>query len=357
MVATYLCDYDLYSLTCVSHRMASIACPIYFVRKGLLVSPYNKDLSLRRDGFNAFAVWRRSPAFLAMQRLDCIFSFDLVEAAQQRQHLKEGFDLLPLEPKSAFDHVHFAHIQTQTLEEVLDLVLNAVLLTGCHTVTLSGVTVHTPPPRASGRVHSRRQRSSNDVVYLEFLQKLRLYRFNLSPPQWDSFLSNMIVESLCGLEINGETSMAAVHNFLLQNPDIHELRFISSTWMDIPSSPRQLDLPKLRTLQGSLSQILYLLHSFPSSPYLHTLKIGSSPPAESQPGRFVDQVTDCVAMCDRSLHLEVNISKEQCMAGLELADVRAWAAHKLDSITLPTVTKLRLYFEGNDEVLPVRDYL
>ena len=56
-VAVYLCDKDLYTLPRVSHRMASTACPLYFVRKGLVSSLPTNTLSLRGEGFKALNIW------------------------------------------------------------------------------------------------------------------------------------------------------------------------------------------------------------------------------------------------------------------------------------------------------------
>ena len=57
MMAGHLCDNDLYTLTCVSHRIACIAFPIYFVGKELILSSLTNTLSLCGEGFKALDVW------------------------------------------------------------------------------------------------------------------------------------------------------------------------------------------------------------------------------------------------------------------------------------------------------------
>ena len=126
-MASHLGDEDLYTLTCVSHRIASIVFPIYFARKELLLSSHTNSLSLCGEGFKALDVWRRSPTFLPLGRLACSFSFDPKLACTQIQYLKRCFDSLPPDSRTFVRSVCLTHVTANSLDEVLALLQGTVL--------------------------------------------------------------------------------------------------------------------------------------------------------------------------------------------------------------------------------------
>jgi hypothetical protein len=56
MVAETLCDDDLYNLTYVCHRLASIICPIFLSKLGLKQTHHM--LSLKGESFKFLPMWR-----------------------------------------------------------------------------------------------------------------------------------------------------------------------------------------------------------------------------------------------------------------------------------------------------------
>jgi len=352
LMAKYLCNADLCILTQVSHRMAFIACPLYFVRKGLILSSDTNTLSLRDGGFEALDIWRRSPGFSAMKRLVCSFSFHPQCATTQMTHLRKCFNSLPPLPRSFFCYVRLTHIDAGCLEDILGLLLDTAFLTGCLDLTLSGVTYQDVPQRTSASHASCQCKKTSpvDIVTLESLQTLRLTRFNLTTLQWNSFLSHLRIPSLRCLEVWGTSSVVAISNFLLQHPDIRELQFVGCSWMDFPSSSLQLRLPLLHTLHGYSYEILFLLKAISSPPVLCELTIETDPPARVPCIPFVDQVLDILAMCKGSFPLYIVLTKEN-IAELTFAD--ALAARKPRSSTLSSVSSLCMGFHCMYEVIPV----
>ena len=367
-MASHLGDEDLYTLTYVSHRIASIVFPIYFARKELLLSSHTNSLSLCGEGFKALDVWRRSPTFLPLRRLACSFSFDTKLACTQIQYLKRCFDSLPPDSRTFVRSVCLTHIMANSLDEVLALLQGTVLLTSCLHVTLSDVTFAETPRPASVSHASRRPRirvngRKRTVVttYLDSLELLRLTGFDLSSSQWHELLSSLSIPKLDSLEIWGSSSMIAIFHFLLQHSHVGELRFICCSWNDASSSPYWLKLPFLRTLQGYPYQIRSILRSLRSTPVLRDLVIASDSTAVSQNDHFIDEVAACLALCGGSVSLEVEVPNDQSMAGLTIADARALAARKLDSLKLdsdrlPFIEILRIKFPAEmlDAIFLVR---
>ena len=353
LMAKYLCDADLCVLTRVSHRIASIACPLYFARKGLILSSVTNTLSLRDEGFEALDIWRRSPGFSAMNRLACSFSFHPQRAIEQMKHLRKCFDSLP---SSFFLHVRLTHIDAGCLEDILDLLRDTAFLTGCLNLTLSRVTYQdAPQPEHTSASHASRRckkTSPADIVLLEPLQNLRLMSFNLTELQWSDFFSRLCIPSLRCLAIWGKSSVVAISSFLLRQPDIRELRFVGGSWMDFPPPSLQLRLPLLGALQGYSYEILFILKAISSPPVLYELVIETDPPAQVPQIPFVDQVFDILAICKGSFPLDIVLTNEN-MAELMLADARALAVSKLSPSTLPSVSSLRIGFHCMYEVIPV----
>jgi len=306
LMAGYLCDRDLYTLTRVSHRIACIACPLYFARKSILLSSHASTLSVRGEGFHALDVWRRSPNFSAMKLLACSFSFDPERATAQMELLQRCLGSLPPYPHTFFRYVHLTHVVARHPKDIRCLLTNIVLLTRCPNVTLSDVTGVEAPQRTSVSRSRRKITRKTRVVgpaIIEFLQHLRLTRFDLCPSQWQNFLSSLHIPSLHSFEVWGSLSIVAIFDFLLHHSDIQELRFTGCLWADSPSSSRQLKLPLLQILRATSYETLIIPRPLSSPPVLRQRTILSEPPTRARSDPFIDQVVESLTMYDGSISL------------------------------------------------------
>src|SRR5882762_733542 len=355
LMAGYLCDRDLYTLTHVSHRIACIACPLYFARKSILLSSHDSTLSVRGEGFHALDVWRRSPNFSAMKLLACSFSFDPERATAQMELLQRCLGSLPPYPHTFFGYVHLTHIMSTSLVNLLSLLQRAVILTGCSDLTLSDGAYEEPHSRKKKKKKTR----TTTLFSFEFLRCFRLIHFDASSSQWQDFLSSLRIQSLRTFEVWGSSSNVAIFDFLLHHSDIQELRFTRCLWADNPSSSHQLKLPLLQILRGTSYEILIILKSLLSPPVLRQLTILSEPPTRAQSDPFIDQVIDSLTMCDGSISLELQPPNEESMAKLTHTDARALAAHKLCCNTFPLIDDLHIGFHTVelDTFIPVSNLL
>jgi hypothetical protein len=358
----HLCDADLYALTCVSHHMASIACPLYLARIGLIPSQHSNTLCPSRDGFKALGIWLRSPGFSPSDQLSCTFSFNPQRATTEMAYLRKFLDSLPPHPRPFFPRVHLIHVNAGSLRDLLTFVQYAVLLTGCSDLVLSDVAYEEPRGHGSGRgmgvaggVAGKDMRAP-PIMVLPSLQCFKLTHFDASPLQWVAFLSSVHFPSLHSLDISGASSICAIFDFLDQHPTVCVLRFLKCSWKDIPSSSRQLGLPLLHALQGYPHQILFLLRVIASPPVLSNLVIEACPPTRAQCDPLVDQVMEILTMCQGPLSFQIVLAKEACMAKPTLTDAHALVARKLCSSSLAFVSSLRILFLGMREIIPVSTF-
>jgi len=121
LMAKYLGDADLYALTRVSHHMASIACPLYLARIGLILSQRSSTLCLSRDGFKALGIWLRSPGFSPSDQLFCTFSFNPQRATTEIACLQKFLDSLPPHPRPFFHRIYLIHVDAGSLHDLLVL--------------------------------------------------------------------------------------------------------------------------------------------------------------------------------------------------------------------------------------------
>ena len=323
--------------------MAAIGCPKYLRRKGITLSARRFSLIVCGEGFEVLHMWRRSPDFFTVPILFCEFDFvDVSLAVLQMQRLRKFIESLPLGSQQIFNHVCLSNFETTKLQYCLDL-LRTVGETGCHAITTTGLAFQDAFTEG-GEAHHR--------IFLEGIQELCLENCQLSHPQWMNFLSKLHIVSLRELTITGKTSMVAVYHFLSQHPDICVLR-LQGTAKDLPPPSPRLRLPSLRSLHGSSSQILHLLQSLTSPPYLDELVIACNSPALS----LLDEVTHCLAMSRGSLALEIRLSlKEASVTELTHANIYAPTAKVL---ALPcTVSTVYIEFEDAcDKSILVRDLL
>jgi len=350
LVAKHLCNADLYALTRVSHHMASIACPLYLARVGLIPSQRSNNLCLSRDGFKALGICLRSPGFSPSDQLSCTFSFSPQRATMEIASLRKFLASLPPHPRPFFRRVHLVHVDVGSLRNLLAFVQYIVLLTGCSDLVLSDVAYE--KLRGRGMGVAGKETRTPPITVLPSLQRLKLTHFDASPLQWAAFFSGVYFPSLHSLDVSGASSICAIFDFLDQHPTVCVLRFLKSSWKDIPSSSRQLELPLLHALQGSPHQILFLLRVITPPPVLSSLVIEACPPTQVRCDPLVDQVMDILTMCRGPLSFQIVLTKKACMAEPTFTD-----AHKLRFSSLAFVSSLHILFLGMREIIPVGTFL
>ena len=350
MVAGHLHDKDLYILTHVSHRLASIACPLYLARKSLTFSSFNHSASLDGEAYKALDVLCRSPQFSSLKSLCCSFSCIPDHAATQKRDLHRWFDSFPSQTTDFFKDVSFNFIAVESPWDLLHLVQSAASATGCSTLSLFGAFYL---EGASGDRTSKRITYTTVTPALKNLRRLRLSDFSLTPSQWGIFLANLRISSLRYLEIWNDSSQVAIFDFLDRHRSISELRFFKSHWTDTSSISRQLKLPHLHTLHGYLCQTLHILESLASPPSIEDLYIEADPATDLRQGEFFDQVVHCLSMCGSLYAVQILLPTDTTSSSLTRVGARAHAARKLRSTTLPRVSSLFISFVCMHDIIPV----
>ena len=337
MIGKLLCDADLRNLTRVSRRLRAIGCPQYLRRKGVTESASRQSLRVHSDGFKALGMWRQSPGFSAQQILFCNFNFDPTLACLEIPWLLKFFISLPSQPSIFFRCICFYNIQTQTLQNLLDLLKITVHRTRCRNLDISGMSFQDGRWRMKGR--------QTKCLVLEDLEELEFQDCNLAGQQWMSLLSKLRIPSLRELTIVGETSMVAVYHFLCRHPDVRIIHFRRCTAKDVmPSSSGDLRLPHLWSLKGLPLQLLDLLRSLPSQPAIGKLVVESILPTTSPQDTLFNQVLRCLTLCKGHLALEISLTKEASIAELMRVDV--CIPIDLRGTTLPcTISTLCIEYE------------
>jgi len=348
IMAMHLCDADLCSLARVSRYMAAVVSPIYFRRCGLILSPRGHSLSTRSKGFKALGIWRRSLGLPSLPRLHCSFDFGSRQVALKNYHLREFFTSLPLQRTPFSHHVHLNYPETSTLQNSLDLLRDTIFMTRCQGVTMTALAFE------DARSGWKTKKAEGGIV-LSGLQELTFIHCQLSQSQWINFFTKLVIPSLQALKFTGETSMAAVYDFLVIHCDIRSLHFEKCSSKDMPTSPCPLKLRKLQSLQGTLSQTQHLLRTLLSPPPLKILVIEPDPAATVRHDNFVDNVMDCLAKCNELQVLEIRHSKEDDIAELTVLTTHISA---LAAATVSYIGKLSISFEDDisDEVLRVCNF-
>ena len=340
IIAEHLLDEDLRNLSCVSRHMADIGCPIYLRRRQFIVSPSSHWITVCADGFKALSVWRRSPTFSGLPRINFIFdAFDPSLRILEMHRLEIFFTSLPLRSPSLFGHISLYNVESPTLQNCLTL-LRTVSMLGCHGITIGNVAFQ------DARTGSWKGVEGN-AVQLTGVRELQLQGCQLSPSQWLNLLSNIYAPSLLGLTILGNTSMVAIYHFIRRHPNICQLD-LKCTSVDTPISSRWLNLPGLERLHGSPSHILHLLQSLPSVPSICELVIDCNSLASLPCGSLIGVIMHSLTMCKGTLALEINfLSKEASKAELTRVDIPALATYGFHRATLPcNVSTLSIQFEA-----------
>jgi hypothetical protein len=308
LIAEYLCDKDLRTLTRVSCHLRAIGCPRYLRRKGLSRTAGRQSLTVRAGGFKALGMWRWSPGFVAQRMLFCIFDLDPNRVPLEIYWLRKFFISLPLQPTMFFRCVHLYNVRVPTLQNSLDLLKIAAHSTRCRSLDIIRMSFEDARWCKKGK--------PRNCLVLKHLEELEFHDCDLSASQWMNLLSHLCIPSLREFTIVGEASMAAVYEFLRQHPDVRAIHLRQCTTKDVPFSSDRLRLPLLWSLRGTPSQMLDLLQSLPSQPTLGKLVVESTLPATSRQGPLLDQILHCLMLCKGHLALEIDLSKEASMAEL-----------------------------------------
>ena len=345
VIAELLCDKDLYGLTRVCHRLASVTCPIFLARQGLRQCP--QSLSLREQAFRFLPMWHRSPAFSPIPLLFCWFSVYSESAAAQMKCLQKTLPMLSSSVAvggTLFNSVYLCHVVPINMERVLGLLHTVVFRTKCRSVSLRATGFHDPLPKLS---------SSSAASVLRTVHELSLSYDRLSVSQWTSFLSGLATPSLESLEIVGGTSMGAVHKFLVRHPGVRQLSFTRCTMKPLSPSSRQLHMPDLDVLKGSLCQVLDVLESLSVLPHLSELLIEPGAYIKMPHDTFMEEIMRCLAMCDEVIRLVVKIPQSMLDNGTLIVDGPPKTALALTLANCHLIELLVEFEDVSDEVMQV----
>jgi len=239
-----------------------------------------------------------------------------------------------------FDSVYLCHVAPIDVDRVLGLLHTVVFRTKCRSVSLRATGPRDPFPKLY---------PSSAASVLRTVHELSLSYDRLSVPQWTSFLSGLATPSLQSLEIIGGTSMGAVYKFLVRHPGIRQLSFTKCTMKPFSPSSRQLHMPDLDILKGSLRQVLDVLESLSVLPHLSELLIEPGAYIKMPHDIFTEEIVRCLAMCDKVIRLVVKLPQSMFENGTPIV-------HQSPGITLANchLTELLVEFEDvSDEVIQV----
>lgn len=249
IIAKFASDEDLYSLTCVSRRMADVTCSILIARQGLTVD--RVSVCVEGNAFNALPVWYRSVEFVPKSLLFCTFSDDHKQAASQITRLRTFLSLRPTGAR--FETVHLIGLDIKLPIDLLSL-LDLIDLVGCQKVVMSArcvswqqdIICSLGSTSASRLKDDDQSQLAGSPVCLSALKHLEIdYRF-FSAALWAVFLERLHITSLSSLRICGESSISTLKQFLVRHPHI------SCIEVQPRSSIFHRRTPPSRALRGNL---------------------------------------------------------------------------------------------------------
>lgn len=357
IIAKFASDEDLYALTCVSRRMASITCSILVARQGLVVD--HVSVCVEGNAFNALPVWYRSPDFSSKSLLFCTFSDDEEQAASQITRLRTFLFLRPT--RARFETIHLVGLNIKLPVDLLSL-LKLIDLVRCRKVVMSAKRVSWHQDimsnlefiSVSQLKDAGQEELAGSHICLSAVEHFEIdYRF-FSAAQWAAFMECLRMSSLKSLHICGESSISTLKQFLVRHPHVSciEVQPRSSIFHRRTPPSRalrgNLQLAKLRQLHGSVPHVLSLLQSlsFPP-PFLCQLHLSS----ENLPyHNFMHKAKQCLALCKGSLRLSINhwfSGNDLSISNLTSHDV---VARKLRCDgQLAQVTELEITFNASND--------
>lgn len=304
-IADLLSDYDLYTLTCVSRRMAKITCPIYLSRKKLEPRRNCGFFSFRKENLLALSAWRRSD-ISAPKLLFCWIDSDIRITTIQSEILYSVLNTAS--PQRRFNSIYM-RLRPTTADNILEFI-RAIDKSRCPNLTIC--------VDSSGPDGSSPQGFPAGSIYKGFktFTVLRSVTFQatMGKDHWVHFLNQVTAPSLESIEISGNPPLSAVTCFLRRHPHISTLRLrniISKGW----SRPqtRILQLPTLHTLSGPLPHVLLVLEAMFTPPSLSHLFIASV--GNLSYGIWVDELLRCLTLCSGPLHLVIGFTPTNARIG------------------------------------------
>lgn len=267
--------------------MADITGPIYIKKQGLCTS--QTSLSISGHAFSALGVWHRSAAFEHKQLIFCTFDVDIAQANSQIAHMR--MFLLTCSSQPASIDMEICYMTYLDINQLLPLI-GAADRAGCKSFE-----VDAKAPASCSDVWSRSR------VQLLQIGDLHLNYRRLSPAGWEFLLDSLDAPSLRALTVDGKVPISALTSFLLRHPHIDSLRFKGVSTFPITLTTSSLHLPALRSLRGSLPNVLGFLQCLSSPPSLKSLKINTV--TDLPYPTFLHKVRLCLELCRGPIELHI----------------------------------------------------
>jgi hypothetical protein len=321
MVAEFLVNQDLTTLSRVCYKFGEIACSLYMARHGLRV---RDDLLYVHAGYSALPIWRRTSAFHPLNILSCWFSVRTMDAELQMGHLTTLFQSLPPSTPS-FRHIYL-HWMASTVPHGLTALLRSIHRTGCETLSLFGFKgsgeEHTcvPNPNSTSLFqlrsltvfstaihHSPVSSFISTALFHSYLRELDLEDTDLTAVQWSRFLPQLTMPALEALGVDANVKLATLSKFIQRHPTIQDLSVRASTMPCRQStSLYYMHMPNLESLRGPASYIRAIIQSLQSPPHLYVLTIVPDS-FTCHPVSYCNAILCCLRLCAsvNSLRFEV----------------------------------------------------
>ena len=343
-IASHLDNSDLHTLTCVSRRMATIISPLYLKKCNLDPNQSSICVSLQGNTFFALPVWCRSLYFVPKPILSCLFDGalkNLVDA--QIRHLQLAIS--SVSPKSKFDEIQ---LWGDISPDMLWALLEVIDRVGFRKVDIWGWRT----------LHVSQDTGADERMQLFALESLSLHYSFLTPSGWATLLKCLIIPKLQKLDIVVDVFLSSLSGFLLRHPGIQEIRLRNPSggpFLLPRNCCRTLELPALEVLTGSWRQVLPLLQHLPTAPRLRLLTI--EPIADLPYCIFVDNIIQCLTLCEGNIHLDIGFHPSEGQSGLiSSVNPHAISIRRLQSMHIRAcVNSLRIRVQNlSDENILVR---
>ncbi|KZP26229.1 hypothetical protein FIBSPDRAFT_949699 [Athelia psychrophila] len=327
---------SLYTLTCVSKSMAELALPQYIrVNKCILPKFTHFHIGLSKDAFYLFPAWICSDMFVSRDDLICHFTFPNIE--RKIDTLDVGLSSLcpALRPKSVIFEGDLNLTQGLSLLDIAGRT---------HTTIIDLEVYHLD--------WSTRQVIQDRIIHtLAQTVELRIEWPSLSSQHWCLLLRAISAPQLRVLTLGGDVPWTALASFLSRHSAITKLHLPASLITRVPQKLCALQMPKLLSLKGKLTNVVSFIKLLSRS---SNLSIESEVPSNTPLIEMVHKIVKSLTICDSDLSLVANLTSTKPTGPLTkirpfpVKTLRKWREFP---DRLAYLTRLRLIVMGMEDLV------
>lgn len=270
--------------------MATLALPEYIkFNKNILPKLTDFHIGLSRDNFNLFPAWTRSDMFASRDDLICHFTSPNIE----RKIDALGIGLSSLRPA--------LHPKSLTFEGDLNVTQGLSLLdiAGRARAAIVDVEVYHLDWSTRQIVKGRMIHKLTQTV------ELRIDWPSLSSQHWRLLLGAISAPQLRALTLSGNVPWNALASFLSRHPTITKLHLPASLITRVPQKHCALQMPKLLSLEGKLTNVVSLIKLLSCS---SNLSIEGELPSNTPLIEMVHEIINSLAICKSDISLVANLT-------------------------------------------------